>query len=727
MEEQHRGPVFAMDPLASPPVSRRPGAFRALLLLLLLLLAALGVASGPRPAEPALSGTEVYRRALAAVAWVHATDQGKGTGWIVDLSRRWLITNYHVVGENQTAEVIFPARQQGRVIALRAWYFEHLPELREQGLALRGRVIARNADTDLALIELDRLPPGVAALPVAAGPPAPGTPVHGLGNRYDTDSLWLHLTGSVRQARTLREGYFTGGKQVAKGARVVEVLAPINEGDSGGPLLDERGRVVGVAAAVAWESQGAGLFIDVREVAALLAKAGGSPSPEGPLPAGEAAPAAVYRLGLRSLVLVRPAEAVRGAAGFVVDRRRRLILTTAEVAARNKTLDVIFPATRDGRLVADGAWYRRELRTLRERGLAATGCVLAADSRRNLALVEVEALPDDTREPEWAEAEPEPGMRVHGLGHSGRFEVLWMYTAGSVRQAGHATLGPSSEEPPVSVLIVQMPVGEGEAGGPLLDDRGRLVGVMTGKAGPQQLVGYALPVRELRAFLDGARAAWSPRSAAEWTVRGRLLLAARQYDPALAAFDAALEIDPRSATACSERARAHAERGDASRALEDAERAVRLDPRLPAGWCRRAAARIGTGQLKPAVADCDTALGLDRQCAEAWRLRARANRLLGELERALPDADEAVWLDRASPLGYLERGLIHARKDDSDRALADLNQAVQLDPLLAEGFLARADCFWARSDVQAALADYEQALSLTPAEARAWLGRGRLE
>ena len=56
------------------------------------------------------------RRSLPAVGWVHATDKGKGTGWVVDAKRRYLITNYHVVGENATAEVQFPVLHNGQPI-----------------------------------------------------------------------------------------------------------------------------------------------------------------------------------------------------------------------------------------------------------------------------------------------------------------------------------------------------------------------------------------------------------------------------------------------------------------------------------------------------------------------------------------------------------------------------------------------------------------------------------
>ena len=265
-------------------------------LLLLLLGAAWAGSSLPSGDDGRLTGAEVYRRTLRGVAWVHSPDAGKGTGWILDRSRRLLVTCAHVVGDNTTVNVVFPVREDGAVVADRGYYFEHMPALRKSGAAVRGRVLKRNPAVDLALVELESLPDGVEELPLADDAARPGDRVHVVGCRYDVDSLWVYSGGAVRQVQTLKEGYFSGGKELGKGARVVAAQAPINEGDSGGPLVNDRGEVVGVAAAVAWEEQGAGLFIDVSEVRALAnlppptarsAAAAGSVPAARRLPAGD--------------------------------------------------------------------------------------------------------------------------------------------------------------------------------------------------------------------------------------------------------------------------------------------------------------------------------------------------------------------------------------------------------------------------------------------------------
>jgi S1-C subfamily serine protease len=276
--------------------------YRGLSPLLLLLAGMCAAVPLPQGEHVPLAGAEVYRRSLAALAWVQAADHSKGSGWVVDTRRRWLVTCYHVVGENDTCEVVFPWRQRGAVVGPRQLYLEHMPELRKRGLAIRGRVLRRNIASDLALVELERLPEGTRALQLAGEPAQPGDRVFVAGNRYDLDVLWTHSTGSVRAVRTKRDGGFNAGRQLAKGARVVLASVPINEGDSGGPLVNEAGEVVGVCAAVAWEAHGAGLFIDLSELHALLGGLAVAPADQR---SNSLAPRQIYRRAMRSVALVQ--------------------------------------------------------------------------------------------------------------------------------------------------------------------------------------------------------------------------------------------------------------------------------------------------------------------------------------------------------------------------------------------------------------------------------------
>src|SRR5262249_37301029 len=148
----------------------------------LLLLLAGGLVAGLSPRGDGRPGAAIERRALAATAWVHAPDRGKGTGWVVDRSRRLLVTAYHVVGDNKTVEVVCPAPRGP--VAERSYYLEYFAKLRKERLVVRGRVLKHSEQADLALVELESLPPGVTDLPLAAAGARPGDRVHVVGNRY---------------------------------------------------------------------------------------------------------------------------------------------------------------------------------------------------------------------------------------------------------------------------------------------------------------------------------------------------------------------------------------------------------------------------------------------------------------------------------------------------------------------------------------------------------------
>jgi tetratricopeptide (TPR) repeat protein/S1-C subfamily serine protease len=702
---------------------------RVLLLFTLLLAGILAAGTVPRDERAAEAPPRIYRRTLDGVAWVNAAGSGKGTGWVVDRERRLLITCAHVVGDNPTVEVIFPTAEKGTIVGERAYYLEHLPRLQKEGLAVRGKVLRRETDTDLALVELESLPAHVTALKLARKAVMPGERVFAVGNRYDSDVLWGFTAGTVRCRRVMADGYFCAGKRYARGATIVEANAPINEGDSGGPLVNESGAVVAMSAAVAWESQGAGLFVAAEEARAFLDRAGRKADPprevEPGLPVAVHAGRDVYRHAVGSVALVLTKDSDKRAAGWIVDRQRRLLITTAEFVSRRETVEATFPLQQDGTLVTEARLYREQRAKLREQGRTVTGAVLAVDARRNLALVELLTLADDVHEFRLAPEKPSPGESVHAIGHLQRAEMLWLYNGGWVRQTGTANLGQTNDSPDPAVILVQTALGEGEAGGPLLDDRGTVIGVVSGKSAPQQQIAYAVSAVEVRTFLDETKSSWRPATPADWCARGAVFIKARLYDRALADFDAALAADATFALACSERSHTNLLRGNADLALADAERALRLDGKLAVAYVRRAAARCARGEAKDAVADCDTALSLDRDNALAFAVRSDARRRLGDLDHALADCDEALWRDRKLAVAHFYRGLVHSEKGEPLHAINDFDRALTHDDQLGEAYRARGDAHWARDDVKAALADYERALELHPADAAALHGRGR--
>lgn len=219
--------------------------------------------------QPPAGGAKVYKAAVPAVVWIHSTRPNglaTGSGSLVDKERRLVLTNYHVVDDNPKATIFFPAFRDGHPIPERSYYTE-----RAGRLGISSRVIALDKKADLAIVRLDKLPEGIDAIPLAAGSPDPGDNVHSIGNAGKSGALFGYVKGTVRQVYKKKWKAELGKNRVASfEARVIETDSPTNPGDSGGPLLNDKGELVGVTQGGALDANSVSTFVDVSQVKDLL-------------------------------------------------------------------------------------------------------------------------------------------------------------------------------------------------------------------------------------------------------------------------------------------------------------------------------------------------------------------------------------------------------------------------------------------------------------------------
>ena len=223
------------------------------LCLAMLAASALGLAVN----NAALANARIYDRALASTGWIivpQAKSTAIGTCWVVDQERKLVVTSLHVMKGADELLVYFPQHAEKRLIVESASYLRNVP-------AILGRVVAKDEPRDLALIQLETLPEGIAALPLARDSARPGEDVHSIGNSglaKNGGVLWRYTRGNVRQVYVRK----TKGSEV----RILETQSPVNQGDSGGALLNDQGEVVGVAAAYDPKERLVSHSIDVNDV-----------------------------------------------------------------------------------------------------------------------------------------------------------------------------------------------------------------------------------------------------------------------------------------------------------------------------------------------------------------------------------------------------------------------------------------------------------------------------
>jgi S1-C subfamily serine protease len=235
-----------------------------LLALLPLVVPSIGVA------QEKSDGSKVYKQAVHSVVWIHskrANGLATGSGSLVDLERRLVLTNYHVVRDTPDATIFFPYFRDTQPVAEKEYYRD-----RAKRLGIRGRIVAVDKKADLAVIQIETVPEKTTALSLATASPDPGANVHSIGSAGKSDALFGYVKGSVRQVYKKEWKAELEPKTIATfEAKVIETDSPTNPGDSGGPLLNDQGELVGVTQGGAVNAQLVSTFIDISEVKQLLA------------------------------------------------------------------------------------------------------------------------------------------------------------------------------------------------------------------------------------------------------------------------------------------------------------------------------------------------------------------------------------------------------------------------------------------------------------------------
>jgi tetratricopeptide (TPR) repeat protein len=252
---------------------------KGIALLLIVVLALLGTDCRRVDAVDTQSRPQqtLYIRLLRSTALVITSSGSSGTAWVADRDRKLLITNFHVVakttgyGLHDAVDVFFPAYDdRNKVIPERDYYDHHVDSLTKGGFRVQARVVDADETLDLALLTVPSLPDHVTAVPLAEDSPSPGDRLHSIGNPGSSSSLWLYTEGAVKQVAHKTWASLAGDKLLRHQARVIETQGPVNPGDSGGPVVNDGGELVGVTQGRHTEAHLLNWAIEVTEVKRYL-------------------------------------------------------------------------------------------------------------------------------------------------------------------------------------------------------------------------------------------------------------------------------------------------------------------------------------------------------------------------------------------------------------------------------------------------------------------------
>jgi S1-C subfamily serine protease len=215
----------------------------------------------------AMSVHEIYQRSAPGVVRVNVTStstsldpfsgvspnvQSLGSGFVIDKAGH-ILTNYHVVRGGSRITVSFSNRD-----------------------TYSAKVVGSDPSTDVAVLQVNTSPSALTPLPLGDSDHVRvGDPVVAIGNPFGLDRTATSGIVSALQRFITAPNEFTID-------HVIQTDAPINHGNSGGPLIDEHGKVIGVntqieTGDVATGNVGIGFAVPsntVKEVAAQILRTG---------------------------------------------------------------------------------------------------------------------------------------------------------------------------------------------------------------------------------------------------------------------------------------------------------------------------------------------------------------------------------------------------------------------------------------------------------------------
>lgn len=147
-----------------------------------------------------------------------------------------------------------------------------------------------------------------------------------------------------------------------------------------------------------------------------------------------------------------------------------------------------------------------------------------------------------------------------------------------------------------------------------------------------------------------------PQDVNALNMRGTAFARARQYNRALADFNAAIDMDPQYYQAYANRALVHVSMKRFDLAKGDYEQALRLSPEYTAAYLGRGRLFMRNKNYAMALADFRRAIKLNPSSAMAYFQRGSTYQLMGQHENAVSDFDVAIGLKPNTPDPYFSRG-----------------------------------------------------------------------
>ena len=253
----------------------------------------------------------------------------------------------------------------------------------------------------------------------------------------------------------------------------------------------------------------------------------------------------------------------------------------------------------------------------------------------------------------------------------------------------------------------------GMSGGPVLDQRGRVVGVHAKtdyavvelastlqssalSSEQQQAIAnvnnriqtqrvehfkWAVPIQLFKDNLAAVLAAAPPLSdGAALRQQGWQYWETKHLSAMLAVFEQAIQANGQDSEAWFGKGFTLIQLGRNEEALASYDQVLAINPDFAIAWSIRCAVLNDLGRNEEALASCDKALAINPDFADAWMRRGAVLNELGRNEDALASYDKALAINPDDAITWTNRGVALVSLGRYEEALASCNKALYINP-----------------------------------------------
>jgi len=163
---------------------------------------------------------------------ISSSKTGLGSGFIIN-SDGYILTNKHVLNNRKNIKVKL-----------------------KTGIVYEGKIVYEDSKRDIALVKIP-----VSNLPVAR---------FGNSDKLSVGDTVIAIGNPLGQEHTVTQGIVSSAMRELNGMLYIQTDAALNPGNSGGPLVNSKGEVIGINTMIPKGYQGIGFAIPIKETFEML-------------------------------------------------------------------------------------------------------------------------------------------------------------------------------------------------------------------------------------------------------------------------------------------------------------------------------------------------------------------------------------------------------------------------------------------------------------------------